>query len=645
MGANIEPKGSTPGDKASSLRRVLASVVAVLLAMFLSSGTLASQSVGASVPMVSPDQLELSWSEAICNVAGNGEITLTAKNGFSTLRADSYSTAEPGKILFSSDGNNDEVVGAILEEDLQRLVQVAPTARIYWKAYVFYGNQWVFLENSPQYPVTICEKSSAEPTATAATEDADYGQSNGTATITVTNTADKTDDSVVYSVTLNGVTKQTGAVADGQSGAVSFTQLEAGTYSVSVKGDDGTTTSLTVTVKEKSPPSDQEVPVPATPEVNDPCGVNNASWVKPADSAQVSWVVRSDGHLIATANEGYVFSDGTKSHDYGVAKDAGTPCQPEPAEPTGSIGDPVCQDGKGSVRLAFGNTGGSSTSLTWSVDGAMSNVEVPVAAGQTVYRTISLSAGRHDVAIWVYGTEAAKPVASRSVTVQCSTTPPVVVEPTVTVTLDACKPGDTQARGQLTVDNSASSRDVQLMLRVDNEDAAQGPLTVKAGQKLTQAIAISFGKAEIVNVASGKVLWSADVKGCGSSPSPTDTPTPTSTGGPTSTATNSPSPSSTPSGTGEPTDPSGTSTNSSSTSSSESSVGGGSSSSNGSNSSSTGNGADSGSSSKDGKPTGPSVQTGYVDEGSNTRTVIGLGGLLFVLVVLAGYLTTRLREE
>lgn len=263
----------------------------------------------------------------------------------------------------------------------------------------------------------------------------------------------------------------------------------------------------TKTVTCQSAPSEQVIPVPKAPEVNDPCGANNATWIVPADTSSVNWTV-SDGRLMASTKEGYVFSDGTKSHDYGVAKDSGTPCEPEPtsvtpkaptvkddscgtandtytipstegvdyyvggnklkagtyttgavlsievtakaqsgyvvegdaswtltftnqpcepgpAEPTGSIGEVTCKAGQASVELTFGNKGGSSTSLTWSVDGVMSFVEVPVKAGQTVSRSVELSAGRHTVAIWLYATEADVPVVEKKIEVKkCSTSSP-----------------------------------------------------------------------------------------------------------------------------------------------------------------------------------------------------------------------------
>ncbi len=86
-------------------------------------------------------------------------------------------------------------------------------------------------------------------------------------------------------------------------------------------------------------PKPIKVPVPAVPSVNDPCGPNNASWNKPADTKVIFWSLRSDGHLIAYTIKGFVFTDKTRSHDYGVALDSNTACptpplvNPPPAAP------------------------------------------------------------------------------------------------------------------------------------------------------------------------------------------------------------------------------------------------------------------------------------------------------------------------
>jgi hypothetical protein len=79
-----------------------------------------------------------------------------------------------------------------------------------------------------------------------------------------------------------------------------------------------------------------EIAIPAQPNVTDPCGPNNASWVEPADGNHVTWAI-TNGHLVATTASGYEFTDGTTTHDYGVAPDSNTACVvqvPVPATPT-----------------------------------------------------------------------------------------------------------------------------------------------------------------------------------------------------------------------------------------------------------------------------------------------------------------------
>ncbi len=80
------------------------------------------------------------------------------------------------------------------------------------------------------------------------------------------------------------------------------------------------------------------ISIPASPAPNDPCGLDNAYWVLPADSDQITWEVQN-GHLIATAH-GSNFTDGTSTHDYGLAQDSGTKCvvalpAPKPVDPCG----------------------------------------------------------------------------------------------------------------------------------------------------------------------------------------------------------------------------------------------------------------------------------------------------------------------
>lgn len=68
------------------------------------------------------------------------------------------------------------------------------------------------------------------------------------------------------------------------------------------------------------------VPAPPT-QVKDPCGPDNAVWIKPEDSDTIRWELSDQGRrIIAHAIDGYLFDDGTTSHDYGLAHDSGELC-------------------------------------------------------------------------------------------------------------------------------------------------------------------------------------------------------------------------------------------------------------------------------------------------------------------------------
>jgi hypothetical protein len=68
------------------------------------------------------------------------------------------------------------------------------------------------------------------------------------------------------------------------------------------------------------------VEIPAAPQVTDPCGPDNATWVKPEDTEEVTWEIDGEGHLIARITGDLEFTDGTDVHDYGVAPDSGVAC-------------------------------------------------------------------------------------------------------------------------------------------------------------------------------------------------------------------------------------------------------------------------------------------------------------------------------
>jgi hypothetical protein len=83
--------------------------------------------------------------------------------------------------------------------------------------------------------------------------------------------------------------------------------------------------------------------LPPAPTVNDPCGLNNATWNVPADTSTLRWYVDSSGHLWVESKlgpNGYplvIFPDGTR-HDYGLPTDSGALCVAAvPAAPTQTV--------------------------------------------------------------------------------------------------------------------------------------------------------------------------------------------------------------------------------------------------------------------------------------------------------------------
>ncbi len=64
---------------------------------------------------------------------------------------------------------------------------------------------------------------------------------------------------------------------------------------------------------------------PALPAVSDPCGPNNATWIVPADTNEISWSLNANNELIATAI-GSNFTNGQTTINFGVAQDSGQSC-------------------------------------------------------------------------------------------------------------------------------------------------------------------------------------------------------------------------------------------------------------------------------------------------------------------------------
>ncbi|QQS20036.1 hypothetical protein IPL85_01080 [Candidatus Saccharibacteria bacterium] len=82
------------------------------------------------------------------------------------------------------------------------------------------------------------------------------------------------------------------------------------------------------------------VSVPAVPSTNDPCGPNNATWNKPADTNQLDWSLQN-GVLKVTGKAGYVFPGNQTTYTYGTAQDGNVACF-IPVQPT----TPVVKDDK-----------------------------------------------------------------------------------------------------------------------------------------------------------------------------------------------------------------------------------------------------------------------------------------------------------
>ncbi len=93
--------------------------------------------------------------------------------------------------------------------------------------------------------------------------------------VTVTNTADLSHDSVTYTISLGASTTQTVTVADGASRTVTFNNLTAGTYELTINASDGTVfdpASITI----------NQCTVPANPGGSNVLGTSTQIIAKPA---------------------------------------------------------------------------------------------------------------------------------------------------------------------------------------------------------------------------------------------------------------------------------------------------------------------------------------------------------------------------
>ena len=106
----------------------------------------------------------------------------------------------------------------------------------------------------------------------------------------------------------------------------------------------------------------KKIAIPAQPSVTDPCGANNATWNVPADTAQLDWTLRADGHLVVQTQPGFIFTDGTTEKDFGVAPDSGEACPPT-TTPGTNPPPPTTVAPTTTISPQLPATGGSSTSL------------------------------------------------------------------------------------------------------------------------------------------------------------------------------------------------------------------------------------------------------------------------------------------
>jgi hypothetical protein len=68
-----------------------------------------------------------------------------------------------------------------------------------------------------------------------------------------------------------------------------------------------------------------KTPFSVEPLQTDPCGPNNAAWVVPSDTEEVTWQL-VNGELIATTTQWYQFPDGSTTKNFGQPVDSDAPC-------------------------------------------------------------------------------------------------------------------------------------------------------------------------------------------------------------------------------------------------------------------------------------------------------------------------------
>lgn len=174
----------------------------------------------------------------------------------------------------------------------------------------------------------------AKPSVTVTTEPCVVGTNSTDAVkVTVKNSDGIIGNTPVYTVKIGNQTQQTAALADGASQTLTFSNLAAGTYNVTVSVYGQVAYTTTVTVKQCTEPTKVAVPVaPATVDTCNPEGVtDNVAWKNalPADTATIHWSQSPDGRTRTATLVGanVVWSDGTTAPKvFTLPADTGVHC-------------------------------------------------------------------------------------------------------------------------------------------------------------------------------------------------------------------------------------------------------------------------------------------------------------------------------
>ncbi len=124
------------------------------------------------------------------------------------------------------------------------------------------------------------------------------------------------------------------------NGVLSVSIIPAG-----VTFTDQTTSHSYGTATDSGAPCPETIQIPAAPSQTDPCGLGNATWDVPADTATLDWSLVNGVLSVSIIPAGVTFTDQTTSHSYGTATDSGEPCIAgvEEIAPTVSFTDPTCE--------------------------------------------------------------------------------------------------------------------------------------------------------------------------------------------------------------------------------------------------------------------------------------------------------------